>query len=197
MISLVGEEEILTDKAACPDNAKADPCDWDTWSVLSFVAVNNSTAKVCNGIYNKSAHTIFFDAWRSLLERRYRKIVLKSFTKYMKQLYETKTYSWLEHPKSNNEYVRDLEVGLEAITRAANSTWWSWEDGSTLFFWRWPPHLKVNVRNGTPLFVDWDLLLSYKRKLISLIICIKSNSGYNIFEFFLIIHYYNLYEVVY
>jgi hypothetical protein len=161
--SLVGEEEILTDKAARPDDAEADPCDWDTWSVSSF-KVNDITPKVCNGIYNKTAHTRFFNAWRGLLERKYRSIVLKSFIKYMKKLYETKAYSWLEHPKSNNEYVRDLEVGLEAITRAANSTWWSWEDGSTLYFWRWPPHLKVNVRDGTPLFVDWDLLPNYKRK---------------------------------
>jgi hypothetical protein len=121
--SLVGEEEIVMDKAACPDDAEADPCDWDIWSFLSF-ARNNSTAKVSNGIYNKDAQTRFFDAWRNLSQRNYQKIVLKSFIKYMKKLYETKSYSWLEHPKSNNEYVRDLEVGLDAITRASNSTWW-------------------------------------------------------------------------
>jgi hypothetical protein len=45
--SLVGEEEILTDKAAQLDDAEADPCDWDVLSIESFNAINK-TAKVCN-----------------------------------------------------------------------------------------------------------------------------------------------------
>ena len=161
--SLVGEDANQIDKAARPDDAEADPSDWDVWSVDHFSSIN-TTAKVCNGDYDCMAHTRFFDAWRKLLERKYRKIVLKSFIKYMTKLYGTKSHSWLLHPRSNKEFVKDLEVGLDAITRAANSTWWSWEDGSTLYFWRWPSHLKINVRDGTPLFVDWNIMPNYKRK---------------------------------
>jgi hypothetical protein len=132
-LSLVGEEEILTDKAARPDDAEADPCEWDIWSVESF-ADSKNIAKVCNGNYNSDKHTRFFNAWRKLLERKYRYIILKSYLRYMRKHYRTETSSWLSHSKQNVEFSRDLEVGLEAITRASNSTWWSWEDGSTLYF---------------------------------------------------------------
>ena len=34
------------------------------------------------------------------------------------------------------ELQRDLEVGRDATARAVDSSWWSWDAGSTLFFWR-------------------------------------------------------------
>ena len=51
-----------------------------------------------------------------------------------------------------NEYLRDLEVGAEAVKRAANSSWWKWDDGSTLFFWRWPSESRVKARDGLPIY---------------------------------------------
>jgi len=34
------------------------------------------------------------------------------------------------------EILKDLEVGIDALTRALRSTWWELGDGSTCFFWR-------------------------------------------------------------
>jgi hypothetical protein len=64
-------------------------------------------------------------------------------------------------PSFDDELLKDLEIGRDAVKRAAQSTWWNWDGGSTLFFWRWPKWCKSSVRDGIKLFVDWDLLPSF------------------------------------
>jgi hypothetical protein len=34
--------------------------------------------------------------------------------------------------------MEDVSAGIDVLRRFADATWWSWEDGSTLVFWRWP-----------------------------------------------------------
>jgi hypothetical protein len=43
---------------------------------------------------------------------------------------------------------QDLEPGADAITRAARSSWWTWEDGSRLFHWQWPRWYMTMIRHG-------------------------------------------------
>ena len=50
---------------------------------------------------------------------------------------------------------KDFSVGSEAVDRAVNSSWWTWEEGSTIFFWRWPKRFRVSVRDGSKLFIKW------------------------------------------
>ena len=51
------------------------------------------------------------------------------------------------------ELWRDVAVGRDAISRLAKSSWWSWDDGSTLMFWRWPKRWQRSIRDGTKLFL--------------------------------------------
>jgi hypothetical protein len=37
------------------------------------------------------------------------------------------------------ELLRDATVGTSVLSKICNSDWWSWNRGSTLAFWRWPP----------------------------------------------------------
>ena len=62
------------------------------------------------------------------------------------------------------ELEKDLEIGRDAVARAANASWWNWDNGSTLFFWRWPKWSKKSVRDGIKLFVDWSSMPSYWKK---------------------------------
>jgi hypothetical protein len=39
--------------------------------------------------------------------------------------------------QKENDTHKSLLAAGDCITRAANSTWWNWEDGSRPFFWRW------------------------------------------------------------
>jgi hypothetical protein len=48
----------------------------------------------------------------------------------------------------------DFCAGREVIHRAANSTWWKWEVGSSCIYWRWPTFYQHIIRDGMPvLFV--------------------------------------------
>jgi hypothetical protein len=62
------------------------------------------------------------------------------------------------------ELKKDLEIGRDAVGRAANASWWNWDAGSTLFFWRWPKWSKKSVRDGITLFVDWKRMPSFWKR---------------------------------
>jgi hypothetical protein len=42
----------------------------------------------------------------------------------------------------------DLVPGIDAVARAANSSWFEWIDGSRPFRWRWPDFYQRVVRDG-------------------------------------------------
>ena len=44
---------------------------------------------------------------------------------------------------------KDITVGHDALLHLANSSWWSWDQGSTLFFWRWLACHRRAIRDGT------------------------------------------------
>ena len=59
--------------------------------------------------------------------------------------------------KQRKELLKDLKVGRDAIRRAGLSSWWEWDAGSTLFFWRWPTEYKKDVRDGLEVCVEGQL----------------------------------------
>jgi len=61
---------------------------------------------------------------------------------------------------------RDLLVGSDAIHRLCNSKWWSWDDGSTLLFWRWPKIYRYKVRDGSPVYCRGQYLPHYFKKQV-------------------------------
>jgi hypothetical protein len=56
-----------------------------------------------------------------------------------------------------SEFNKDLTVGMDAIKQACKSTFWDWDGGSTLFFWRWPPPFRQEARDGTSVYITGDL----------------------------------------
>ena len=48
--------------------------------------------------------------------------------------------------------ARDLEIGRDCLARLADCSWWIWEAGSALMFWRWPRAHRKAIRDGTPIF---------------------------------------------
>ena len=53
-----------------------------------------------------------------------------------------------------NELRKDIEVGTDVISRASNSSWWLWDGGSTILYWRWPAVYRKSARDGTLLFIE-------------------------------------------
>ena len=145
--------------AARPDDAEAEAEDWDKSLVSSFVCPYGKDPLICKGDYDVDTHGPLFESLRKLLVRRYRRNVLRSYLSFMRKKHGKgktlftiagsgkggekvcKVSDWVFTPmKSKNlkgklwELHRDLEVGRDAVARAADSSWWNWDAGSTLFF---------------------------------------------------------------
>ena len=180
--SIAGE---VREKAACNDEDEAVSEDWDIWLVNNYTSESEKPPLICSGNYDAERHGKLFEGLRNLLIRRYRKNVLQSFLRYLRlEYYADKNVKLLIkghsspirvpkwtcqniHTQSKEvkvfktELGKDLEVGRDAVGRAANASWWNWDIGSTLFFWRWPKWSKHDVRDGIKLFVDWSRMPNY------------------------------------
>lgn len=44
----------------------------------------------------------------------------------------------------------DIEAARDCIRYAAKASWWEWDGGSCLFFWRWPGPFRLYARDGQP-----------------------------------------------
>ena len=110
----------------------------------------------------------------------YKKNLLRSFLRYMQLEHGNEWLNkiWLTKLEKSNrkrkrrdglevagimsdkvfyEASRDLKVGIDGLTRAFNSSWWEWLDGSSCFFWRWPKPIRRQVRDGVDIFVQGKL----------------------------------------
>ena len=88
---------------------------------------------------------------------RWCKSTFRSFIRYLKQQWpahfisitnKDTIFKFTSLPK---ELQKDLEAGLEAITYATKASFWEWNCGSRLFFWRWTPEFKLMARDGIPV----------------------------------------------
>ena len=114
---------------------------------------------------------------RRLSVRKFKCNVRTTFISYMKEKYTQDNYYRCLHlpgllkgkPLRNklrfllkynhlaDEFVKDLKAGHNAISRAAHSTFWDWDAGSSLFFWRWPKEFIEEARDGTKVYVKGEL----------------------------------------
>lgn len=47
------------------------------------------------------------------------------------------------------------EAIIDCLLRCAALTWWNWDHGSRLFFWRWPPIWRYEARDGSGEILTW------------------------------------------
>ncbi|EJK54761.1 hypothetical protein THAOC_25584, partial [Thalassiosira oceanica] len=76
-------------------------------------------------------------------------------------------YEWSQRSRGKERYVlwcaalrkavAGRDVAAECLTRAAAATWWEWNGGSTLVFWKWPKGSQLYAREGQPHFQTKDL----------------------------------------
>jgi hypothetical protein len=57
---------------------------------------------------------------------------------------------WKDHWES---VADDRLPGLDAVSRAAESSWWEWDAGSAPFFWRWPEEYRETIRDGLKIWM--------------------------------------------
>jgi hypothetical protein len=56
----------------------------------------------------------------------------------------------------------DLRPGVDAIRRAAESSWWNWDDGSRPFHWRWPHWYQGTIQDGLKVHFQGKCRLTEK-----------------------------------
>jgi hypothetical protein len=126
------------------DDAQANVIEWNRRACATSVSV------YCDKTHRKAC-----DILRALLLRRYRSFrygVIRSFRRFMSEKYGN---DWLDvmrssrRKKRKGEIIRDYDVGMDGIHRALKASFWDWDDGSTLLFWRWPSELHKELREGT------------------------------------------------
>ena len=137
-------------KAVKADDAKVEV---DMW---------NEAAIACFGIpFSDKDHGQLFNWLRQLMLTRFKRNALRSFVLYM-----AITHGWQTEEvigAGSAEFVADYEAGIEALNRVGGSSFWNWDDGSSIFFWRWPKEIMQECRDGCNIFVK-GRLPCYTRK---------------------------------
>lgn len=119
--------------------------------------------RVCRGldgcIYQAGVHDKALDALRLLLLIRYRSWrgpLWTSFRRYMEtehgQDWAQRAHRWRTSrcPRTQKvvDLLADFEVGMDVVKLATGASFWEWDNGSTLFFWRWPVEYRRAMRDG-------------------------------------------------
>ena len=147
-------------------------------SLLGLTETQHSPV-VCTGLPLTQPHIKLLDKLRGLALRRYQQNVFTSFTAYMRRTYgdtyleAVVAYHRGQNKKWNNRvkvlapllrgkvnadnFIKDLRGGLDAIERAMSSSFWDWDAGSALYFWRWPKVAQMEARDGVEIFVTGKL----------------------------------------
>ena len=122
-------------------------------------------------------HDKLFSILRSYSLGRFRRKVTSSYLSYMKNKYGSENFlkaiplyhslrgnkrknslrKLLKSSSISEDIVKDLDSGIEAITRSTKSSFWDWDGGSSLFYWRWPDAFVLEARDGTKPFITGDL----------------------------------------
>jgi hypothetical protein len=56
------------------------------------------------------------------------------------------------------QLTQDFRVGMDILVQWSQSTWWKWDGGSTLIFWRWPSGVqRCSARDGLEPYICGQL----------------------------------------
>ena len=85
------------------------------------------------------------------------RMLRKAASKYWKHLVKKSFHDWFERVGKQHKDHEAIKVAGEAsVAKAAETSWWEWKRGSTIFFWRWPPDYQDVVREGLLPMFDTD-----------------------------------------
>ena len=158
------DSSLVTDKAAKTDDAEIPV---HLWNQRTTLLLNITIASL-----NALRHCFFEWVCRQ---------VYCSFCEYMQGKYGPE---WRHSCTTGGrfkdfEWKRDLTTGRDAIWQFTSASWWEWDQGSALLFWRWPTsESRKAARDGFPIFVrDQKVKLSYTPTCQSISVDMKMRLG--------------------
>ena len=73
---------------------------------------------------------------------------------YWKRKVKTDFEKWYQLKGKSHPHAKQVWIdGQAAVAKASQASWWNWDKGSSIFFWRWPADYQETVRVGlAPMF---------------------------------------------
>lgn len=141
-------ESTVTAKAVKSDNAAVPVHLWNDRIAVKLQDLWKEESRIEPPVdFNSPADCRKFeramDGFRVLALRRWKRNVRNSFRRWFGTL-------GMDHPKRESIW-RD---GQKACAKADQASWWEWDEGSSIFFWRWPDHYMEVARSGVPPYFD-------------------------------------------
>jgi hypothetical protein len=87
--------------------------------------------------------------------------VLRRLTlRFWKRKVEKDFVVWFHGTEHITDARKDIEKrGWEATVYAQRASWWNWDGGSTMFFWRWAKEYQQEALSGVPPAFDGVILI--------------------------------------
>jgi len=153
------EAEFGREKAAKNDDAGISTglCDARVWSLWQHDTSLSARISSFEAEFGQGP----LESIRGFLLARWRRNVCRIFRRFLVGAHPR----WHLRPRLisfSSELLRDLEARRDCLSRTAGASWWDWEQGSRLFFWRWPAESRVWARDGHPVYHQAHLLPNYR-----------------------------------
>ena len=73
---------------------------------------------------------------------------------FWKKKVKTDFEKWYQSKGESHPHAKQVWIdGQAAVSKASQASWWNWDKGSSIFFWRWPADYQEIVRVGiAPMF---------------------------------------------
>jgi len=150
------------EKAAKNDDADVAVMDWDE-RVFKLWHPHGLVKERRRGFEERFDKDVL-SVLRQFALRRWRLNLLRSFGNYMTATYPA---PWSNAPIDNalkEVWTKDVQAAADCLRRAAGASWWDWDQGSRLFFWRWPVEARVWARDGLPIYHQPSRLPNYRTR---------------------------------
>ena len=105
--------------------------------------------------FDEGVHGPLFEWLRSLILRQFKVSALRSFVQFM-----VVEHGWLSDSScgpTTSDFAADYAAGVEALNRVGKSSFWNWDDGSSILFWRWPKEIRKECRDGCSIYIKGPL----------------------------------------
>ena len=109
-------------------------------------------------------HGIDFEYIRKRITRQFKTNVLNSFIHYRNLNHKVSVGK--DSDNKEPKIDKDLSAGAEALIRVGKSSFWGWDYGSIIIFWRDPKDIRHECRDGCELFVKGKLTRFTKKQII-------------------------------
>lgn len=156
---LAHEQKEAKTKKVCSDDVKLQTKNDD-----ATAQVDRWNEQVCTNLgieYHQKTHGAALDRLRELQMLWYKSFkggIILSFRRYMvleygsdwlvARLQSLKRLKRTTRQEIEKELEQDYMVEIDAIRRASGASFWEWEDGSAIFFWRWTREHRKELRDG-------------------------------------------------